>query len=323
MKIAVTGSLGFIGSHLVDKLISQGHIVIGIDDMSGGQLENQNKKSPTYITDCRDFKDLKRIFKKEKPEIVYHLACNAAENKSCFSPVDITSRNYDSFIKVLTAFIKNKGKRFIFTSSIAVYGDGQVPFKEIDDPKPEDLYGITKLAAEQTLKIMSKVHNFEYIIARPHNVYGERQNMTDPYRNVVTIFMNATMKNQPYYIYGDGEQRRCFSYIDDVVEALYKCGFEDVSGMTFNVGSDKDYSVNELSKAIGGEAVHIEERTQEVKIAISDHTQSKKFLGYEDRTSLKDGIKKTWAWAIKKGPQEAKLDKLELQSKLVPSNWKK
>lgn len=321
MKVAVTGGAGFIGSHLVDKLINSGHEVLLIDDLSGGKSENINPKSKNEIFDLRDTKRTSNVIMDFKPEVLFHLACNAAENKAQFSPVDITSRNYDAFIKTLTPFIKAGGKRFVFTSSIAVYGIGQIPFKETDKPEPEDLYGITKLAAEETLKVMSKVHDFEYVIARPHNVYGPRQNMNDPYRNVVTIFMNAVMKGEAYNIYGDGKQRRCFSYIDDVVEALYKCGFDDVSGNTFNIGADKDYSIIELSTEIGGLGVFTKERPQEVKIAISDHTQAKKMLSYEDKTSLKEGIKKTWEWAKTKGPQLAPFEELELPSLKAPTNW--
>lgn len=335
MRVLVTGGAGFIGSHLVDKLTKEGHNVFILDDLSGGSLDNiihnpevilKKYGSGVYypnnffLTDCRDSKKIDELMKFFKPEIVYHLACNAAENKSVFSPIDITSRSYDAFIKVLTPFIKYGGKRFVFTSSIAVYGSLQTPFKETDDPKPEDLYGLTKLMAEKTLKIMSKVHGFEYVIARPHNVYGERQNMTDPYRNVVTIFMNAILKGEPYFIYGDGEQRRCFSYIDDVVEALYKCGFEDVAGKTFNVGSDTSYSVNDLSKAIGGLAEHLPER-DEVKIAVSDHSEAKKRLNYQDKTSLEEGIKKTWKWAKSKGYQRPVYNKVEIPSERLPKNW--
>lgn len=320
-KVAVTGGAGFIGSHLVDKLINSGHEVLLTDDLSGGKSENINPKSKNEIFDLRDTRRTSSVIMDFNPEILFHLACNAAENKAQFSPVDITSRNYDAFIKTLTPFIKSGGKRFVFTSSIAVYGVGQTPFKETDKPEPEDLYGITKLAAEETLKVMSKVHDFEYVIARPHNVYGPRQNMNDPYRNVVTIFMNAVMKGEAYNIYGDGKQRRCFSYIDDVVDALYKCGFDDVSGNTFNIGADKDYSIIELSTEIGGLGVFTKERPQEVKIAISDHTQAKKMLNYEDKTSLKGGIEKTWEWAKTKGPQLAPFEELELPSSKAPTNW--
>lgn len=322
MNIVVTGGAGFIGSHLVDRLVAEGNHVAVIDDLSGGDPDNVNPDAMLIQADCRDAQAMDNVFSILRPEVVYHLACNAAENKAQFSPIDITSRNYDAFIKVLTPFIKYGGKRFIFTSSIAVYGALQTPFKETDKPEPEDLYGINKLAIEQTLKVMSEVHGFEYVIARPHNVYGPRQNMTDPYRNVVTIFMNAVMNNKPYFIYGDGKQRRCFSYIDDVVEALYQCQVADVNGMTFNIGADKDYSLLELAKAIGGEFEHLPDRAQEVKEAVSDHSLAKKHLGYKDVTSLKEGIIKTWEWAKEKGPQPYKYTELEIESDKAPRNWK-
>lgn len=328
-KILVTGGAGFIGSHLSDSLIEAGHSVYVIDDLSGGKRKNLNKKAKFYKLDLRNKKKTDALIKKIKPEIVFHLAANAAENKAQFSPIDITERNWNAFINTLTPFIKYGGKRFIFTSSIAVYGALQTPFKETDKPEPEDLYGVSKLACEQALKILSQVHNFEYVIARPHNVYGPRQNMNDPYRNVVTIFMNSLLKKKPYYIYGDGKQKRCFSYIDDVVSALFKCGFEKVSGMTFNIGADKDYSVNDLSKVvqkiseINIDPIYIADRPQEVKVAISDHKMAKKYLEYKDKTSLLDGIEQTWQYAKQIGPQEYVYDEVELDSPVLPKNWKK
>lgn len=324
MRVLVTGGAGFIGSHLVDKLLEHDHEVFVLDDLSGGTKDNLPFKVAFAQIDCRNTEQVHGYFSRVKPEIVFHLAANAAENKAQFSPIDITSRNYSAFINSLTPFVKYGGKRFVFTSSIAVYGALQTPFKETDTPDPEDLYGITKLAAEQTLKVMSKVHGFEYVIARPHNVYGPRQNMTDPYRNVVTIWMNAILSNKPYYIYGDGEQKRCFSYIDDVVEALYKCGFNDVAGKTFNIGADKSYSLNELQKAIRPlyGAIHLPDRPQEVKEAISDHTESKKYLNYQDRTSLKEGIEKTWEWVRSVGYQEPVYTDFEIDSPLIPQNWR-
>ena len=324
MKILVTGNAGFIGSWLVDKLIKEEYEVIGIDDYSGSTTKNVHSFARYYVEDCRNEDRIDAIFKLERPEIVYHLAANAAENKAQFSPIDITSRNYDAFIKVLTPFIKYGGKRFIFTSSIAVYGALQTPFKETDEPEPEDLYGITKLAAEQTLKVMSKVHGFEYVIARPHNVYGPRQNMRDPYRNVVTIWMNQILRGEPVTIYGDGTMKRCFSYIDDVIEPLYKCGFEDVSGMTFNIGSDSVYTLNELLKEIGRrETNYLPKREQEVQEAIADHTLCKSKLGYKE-TTLQKGIYNTWKWVLKQGPQEPIYTDIEIpNSDKLPRNWKK
>ncbi|MBP9716656.1 MAG: NAD-dependent epimerase/dehydratase family protein [Candidatus Levybacteria bacterium] len=327
-KILVTGGAGFIGSHLVDKLIEKKYKVAIIDDFSGGSIKNCNKKAKVFKIDIRDFKKTENAISSFKPEIVYHLAANAAENKAQFSPVDITSRNFDGSIKVLTASIRSGVKKFVFTSSIAVYGSLQTPFKEKDKAEPEDLYGISKLAFEDSLKILSKVHKFKYVIARPHNVYGPRQNMQDPYRNVVTIFMNSILQNKPFYIYGKGDQRRCFSYIDDVVEALVKCGSKKINDMTFNIGSDNDFSVKELSDSIlkitksGLKPINLPERPQEVKIAISDHKLSKKYLNYRDKTTLEKGLTKTWVWVQSEGYKKPKFDTVEIDSPLLPKNWK-
>lgn len=327
-KVLVTGGAGFIGSHLADKLIHNSHEVFIIDDLSGGKRENINPDAKFYLCDLRDVKKTDHIIKKIRPEIVFHLAANAAENKAQFSPIDITSRNWNTFINTLISSIRAGMKRIIVTSSIAVYGSLQTPFKETDKPEPEDLYGISKLAIEEALKVLSKVHKFEYVITRPHNVYGPRQNMTDPYRNVVTIFMNSLMKKESYYIYGDGKQKRCFSYIDDVVEAIFASGFGDFHGITFNVGADRDYSLNELSDTIQQitkiyiPPIYIDERPQEVKIAVADHNLAKKYLRYKDQTSLKEGIRLTWEYAKKLGPQEYIFEEVELDSPLLPKNWK-
>lgn len=329
MKVLVTGGAGFIGSHLVDRLVDSGHKVIVIDDLSGGYERNVNKKAKLYVCDLRSKTKTEAIFRKEKPELVYHLAANAAENKAQFSPIDVTSRNYDVFIKTLTSGIRNGMKRIVVTSSIAVYGALQTPFKETDRPEPEDLYGISKYAMEESLKVMSKVHGFEYVITRPHNVYGPRQNMADPYRNVVAIFINSTLKGQPYFIYGDGKQRRCFSYIDGVADAIYKCGFRKVNGMIFNIGSDISYTVNELSDAVQKASnikippIHVEDRPQEVKIAMSDNKLSRKMLDYQDITSLIEGTQKTWVWARELGIQRYKFDTMEIDSPKLPSNWRR
>lgn len=326
-KIIVTGGAGFIGSHLVDKLIENGNDVYVIDDLSGGKLENINSEAKFQRIDLRNPWDAQNTIEMIGPDIVYHLAANAAENKAQFSPIDVTSRNYSASINTLTGAIRANVKRFIYTSSIAVYGDITPPFREDQRPKPEDLYGITKYAFEESLKVMSKVHDFEYVIVRPHNVYGARQNMSDPYRNVVTIWMNSILKGEPYFIYGDGKQKRCFSYVSDVVEALYQCSVKNVHGYTFNVGADKEYTLNELSREIlrasGSDLIpkHLPNRPQEVKIATADHSLAISLLNYKDKTSLNDGIKKTWEWAKKQGYQHPHKEDLELVNDKVPSNW--
>lgn len=327
-KVLVTGGAGFIGSHLVDLLVEGGCKVAVIDDLSGGKREYVNAKCDFYKCDLRRESRADKIISSFKPDVVYHLAANAAEMKAQFSPIDISSRNYSAFINVLVSALRAGMRRMVFTSSIAVYGKGQVPFKESDKPEPEDIYGITKLAIEETLKVLSKVHGFEYVIVRPHNVYGPRQNMTDPYRNVVMIFMNVLLGEKPCYIYGDGEQRRCFSYIGDVINAIYRCGFDDVNEMIFNIGSDGRHSINELFKIIqevSGILIkpkYLIERPQEVKIAVSQHSLAKKYLDYEDKISLREGIEKTWDYVKKMGYQKPVYTKVELESSQLPSNWR-
>lgn len=324
-RVLVTGDSGLIGSHLVDALLQKGHTVFGISSSN----RNSNEKVKRFLIDLRDRQATAAVIEDIKPEYIFHLAANAAEGKSMFSPIDITSNGVNTFYNVLVPSIKSGTlKRFIFTSSIAVYGSIHVPFRESDLPLPQDLYGINKLAVEHALRVMSQVHDFECVIVRPHNVTGPRQNMQDPYRNVVTLFMNSLLKGVPYSIYGNGEMRRCFSYVKDVVEVIVKCGFEDVAGMTFNVGSDKDYSINELSvmiQEISGihiPPLYLPDRVQEVHTAVSDHTLVKKVFGYTE-TDLRTAIKETWEWCKAQGAQEHAFTELEIPSNKAPRNWKK
>jgi UDP-glucose 4-epimerase len=323
MKVLVTGHSGLIGSHLLDALISHGHEVYGISRTN----KNENPKCKNYHLDLRDTEKAKKAIEAIAPEVVFALAANAAEGKSFFSPIDISTNNINVFLNTLVPSIRARHlKRFIFTSSIAVYGSIEVPFKESDTPIPQDIYGVSKFTNENFLKIMSEVHGFEFVIVRPHNVFGPRQNMNDPYRNVVTLFMNQILRGEPYSIYGDGKIRRCFSYVKDVVDIIYQCGFKDVANMTFNIGSDLDWSINQLSEAIqeiSGHSispVYLPDRVQEVHTAICDHTLAKKFFNYKN-TPLDIALKETWEWAKKQGPQEYIYTELELPNSLVPKNW--
>jgi len=332
MKVLVTGGAGFIGSHLVDRLLAQGHEVYVLDDMSGGYSENLPQEAKVIVIDLRNARRAKVCIEQIKPEIIYHLAADAAENKAQFSPIEVTSRNWNAFINVLTPAINNGLKRFIFTSSIAVYGHGpkwgKKPFHESDFCQPADLYGITKLACEESLKVLSKVHGFEYVIVRPHNVFGPRQNMRDPYRNVVTIFMNALLKGEAYNIYGDGEQVRSFTYIDDLADPLAKCAYlAAAKNHTYNMGTDTRLTINELSKLIqevAGKKIkphYLPSRPQEVHEAVSNHSQADQVFGVY-ATPTKEALKRTWEWVEAQGPQDAKYQKLEINSPLIPENWK-
>lgn len=319
MKILCTGASGLIGSHTYKKFKDEGHDVVGTDVVEGDgifQLDLLDKeKTAEYIAEFR-------------PEVIYHFAANAAEGKSHFSPIDITKRNIEIFLNVIVPGINNGMRRFVFPSSVAVYGSIDSPFRERSLPVPKDIYGINKLAIEQMIDVLSKVHGFEYAIARLHNVYGPNQNMKDAYRNVVTIFMNHLLQEKAYSIYGDGSMARCFSYIDDVVDVLYKLSSDDVNGLVVNVGSDKLTSLQELSDVIQEvSGVHIEpkyigDRAQEVKKTVPDHVLCKTMFGYNE-TPIAEGLKKAWDWCKDQGPQKIEYGTFEIDSKRIPSNWKK
>jgi len=221
---------------------------------------------------------------------------------------------------------------------MSVYGAQKPPFSENLEPKPEDIYAISKSAMERATKIMSKVHGFKYTIVRPHNVYGPKQNLADPYRNVVAIFINCLLRNKNFYIYGDGEQKRAFTYIDDFTPYFAKTGFsKKTDGEIINIGPQEEHSINELAaqilKAFGFDKNHIPrhllpkylpDRPQEVKLAYSTDEKAKKLLGFKHRFSLEEGIKRTVEWAKKIGPQEPHyMEALEIETSKTPKTWKR
>src|SRR3989344_2800643 len=224
-KILVTGSAGFMGSHLYDRLFDAGHEVYGVDDLSGGFMKNVSQKTFFTKLDLRDREKTADYIGQIKPEIIFHLAADATEGRSQFTPHSAIDRNLVAYANLLIPAIKNGFKKMILTSSMSVYGKQQVPFHEKMIPHPEDIYGISKSAMEQQTRVLSSVYGFKYVIIRPHNVYGPRQNLTDPYRNVVGIFINRLLQGKNFYVYGDGKQKRAFSYIDDVAPAMIRAAF--------------------------------------------------------------------------------------------------
>lgn len=332
-RILVTGAAGFIGSHLVDYLLAQGHEIWSVDDLSGGYTENVHQNSHFVKLDLRQRSKTEKLIRLVKPEIVFHLAADATEGRSQFTPIECTGRNYMAYLNVLVPAIKKGMDKMVVFSSMSVYGAQKPPFHEGMEPVPEDVYAISKAAMEQSTKILSKVHGFKYTILRPHNVYGPRQNMADPYRNVIAIFMNCLLRNKPFYIYGDGEQTRSFSYIDDQIPPIAKTGFDEkTDGETINVGPVKEHTVNELARVLLNEVTEMDHlkpiflpsRPMEVKHAFCTNEKAVRLLGYEDRVELKEGMRRMWEWAKAKGPQEPKyMDKLELQTKHTPETWSK
>ncbi|MBT59573.1 MAG: epimerase, partial [Acidiferrobacteraceae bacterium] len=247
-KILVTGAAGFLGSHLCEKLQNLQYKVIGIDNLIGGSLDNLPKKIEFYKLDCCNFQKLNKIMK--NIDVVYHCAATAHEGLSVFSPVENTKNNYLATVSVLTAAINNKVKRIIYCSSMARYGNQTTPFTEEMYPKPVDPYGISKVAGEEVLKNLCNLNNIEWVIAVPHNIIGPKQKYDDPYRNVVSIMINRLLQNKRPIIYGDGNQKRCFSYIDDCIYCLLALiDSKKVVGEVINIGPDEEFvTINKIAE---------------------------------------------------------------------------
>ncbi len=251
MKTLVTGGAGFIGSHVVDELIKAGHDVVILDDLSGGFRENINFKATFVHGSVLDHELIDRLFREHQFEYVFHLAAYAAEGLSHFIRRFNYQNNLIGSVNLINASVLHKVRRFVFTSSIAVYGKNQLPMVESLTPNPEDPYGIAKYAVELDLRAAHEMYGLNYIIFRPHNVYGERQNIGDKYRNVLGIFMNNIMQNKPLTIFGNGEQTRAFSYIADVAPLIAASIVNDsCTNHVFNVGSDTWHSVKDIAELI-------------------------------------------------------------------------
>jgi UDP-glucose 4-epimerase len=325
----VTGGAGFIGAHVTNELLNLGHNVIVLDDLSGGFRENINSQATFVEGSINDTVLIENIFKENKIDYVFHLAAYAAEGLSHFIRRFNYQNNLIGSINLINESIKTKVKCFVFTSSIAVYGVGQLPMTENDTPVPEDPYGIAKYAVELDLKTAHEMFGLDYIIFRPHNVYGEFQNIGDRYRNVIGIFMNQLMQGQQLTVFGDGTQTRAFSYIKDVAPHIANSiNIAKAYNQIINIGADKDYTVKELAETImevmgiKGELRYLPKRN-EVLHATSDHTKAKKIfnLNEKDFTSLKKGIDKMASWAKAVGARKSsEFKNIEVIEKL-PGIW--
>ncbi len=327
-KVLVTGGAGFMGSHLAETLHNRGYDVVVLDDLSGGFVENVVDGVRFVRGSVTDAELVNNLFETEQFEDVFHLAAYAAEGLSHFIKRFNYTNNLIGSVNLINAAVNTGVKRFVFTSSIAVYGASpQLPMTEDTPPHPEDSYGIAKLAVEQELAVSKEMFGLDYVIFRPHNVYGERQNIGDKYRNVVGIFMNQILQGQPMTVFGDGTQTRAFSYIGDIIP-LIADSIETPAAYNqiFNVGADQPYSVNQLAEAVAA-AFGVEPNIvfkparNEVQDAYSDHSKVRRVFGERPMTSLADGLAKMAAWVKQHGARSSsEFEGIEIM-KNFPKAW--
>ena len=306
----VTGGAGFIGSHVAKNLIDRGYKVIVLDDLSGGFMDNVPSKAEFIEGTITNKSLINEVVKQQKIDFIFHLAAYAAEGLSHFIKRFNYENNLIGSINLINAAVNYNVRCFVFTSSIAVYGTAQLPMTEDMTPKPEDSYGIAKYAVELELKETHEMFGLNYIIFRPHNVYGEHQNIGDRYRNVIGIFMNQLMNDKNMTIFGDGLQTRAFTYIDDVAPVIAKSiEVKNSYNEVFNIGADKAYTVNELAKIVAKKfkkefKIDYLEQRKEVVHAFSDHKKLENIFGNNPKIRLEEGIEKMAKWALKVGPKE-------------------
>jgi UDP-glucose 4-epimerase len=328
-RALVTGGAGFIGAHLARELAARGDDVVVLDDLSGGFRDNVEERATFVEGSITDHALLDELFERHAFDRVYHLAAYAAEGLSHFIKRFNYTNNVIGSVNLINAAVNHGVDCFVFTSSIAVYGAGQVPLSESLRPEPEDSYGIAKFAVEQELHASHEMFGLDYVIFRPHNVYGELQNIGDRYRNVLGIFINQIMQGEPLSVFGDGEQTRAFSYVGDIVPQIaVSPETPGARGEVFNVGADQPYTVNELARAVceamgvpGHPINHLDARN-EVKHAYSDHSRAREVFGDPKATSLEDGLARMVGWAREHGPRPTQtFSAIEIERNLPPS-WR-
>jgi UDP-glucose 4-epimerase len=302
-SILITGVAGLIGSRMAGWLTENKpeYQIIGIDNLSGGYINNIPEGVDFHQADIAN-DDLRNYFTNKNIEYVFHFAAYAAEGLSPFIRKFNYVNNLVATANIINCCIEFNIKRLVFTSSMAVYGDGNPPFVEDQLCKPIDPYGVAKFACEMDIQIAGQQHGLDWCIIRPHNVYGNNQNIWDKYRNVLGIWMYQKINGQPFTIFGDGSQKRAFSFIDDCLLPLWKAAENQAaSKQIINLGGIKENTILEaaeiLQKVVGGNDINFLEQRHEVKNAYSSHQKSVELLNYSDNTSLEKGLSEMWQWA--------------------------
>lgn len=322
----VTGGAGFIGSHVAKRCLDLGHRVVVLDDLSGGFLDNVPRGAEFVEGSVSEPQTVEQVFAAHEFDYVYHLAAYAAEGLSHFIRRFNYENNLVGSVNLINASVLHGVKSLVFTSSIAVYGAGQLPMTEEQTPEPEDPYGVSKYAVELDLRAAHRMFGLDYVIFRPHNVYGEHQNIGDRYRNVIGIFMNQIMKGEAMTVFGDGTQTRAFSHIDDVAPQIALSPFlVEAQNQVINIGADSPYTVNHLAdvvaKAFGVEprVRHLPAR-EEVLHAYASHEKARRVFGEHRSVALEEGIARMASWARQAGARmSATFKNIEVPRNLPPS----
>jgi UDP-glucose 4-epimerase len=331
-KVLITGVAGLLGSHFSRYLIDKGYEVIGVDNLSGGYIDfvdpRMIESGKFYNIDLTDVQKITKVFEETKPEYVYHFAAYAAEGLSPFIRNFNYTNNLLCSVNIINNCIKYDIKKIIFTSSMAVYGHGNPPFKEEQTPSPADPYGVAKYAVEMDLKVAYEQFGLKYTIVRPHNVIGIYQNIWDKYRNVIGIWTRRILNKQSICIFGDGKQKRAFSDIKFYMQPFEKL-MAEFDGEIFNIGADHEYELNEVAEIIQKVGVefgynspieHLEER-KEVKDAYCNHDKAKSMLSFSDDTNIESTIREMFVWAKSQPEREVKKMTYEVE-KNIYSFWK-
>jgi len=329
VKVLITGVAGFMGSHLADAFLAKGHQVAGIDNLIGGYAENVPSGVDFYALDLANLDELHGPF--QKVDLVVHTACTAYEGLSVFSPALVVQNTMQITSTVMSAAVKAGVKKVVHLSSMARYGTQEiVPFTEELVPRPQDPYGIAKYAAELLIKNIAETHGLKYVILVPHNIIGPRQKFDDPFRNVASIMVNRMLQGKQPIVYGDGSQKRCFSFMQDVIDPLMlACESDLVDGMVVNIGPDEEFvTINELARRIADllkfdlDPIYMPGRPQEVKDANCSANLARELLGYKTTTSLDEGLTQLVEWIRQNGPRPFDYHlPIEFVTEKTPKTW--
>jgi UDP-glucose 4-epimerase len=328
-QVTITGVAGFLGSHLANRFLAEGWKVKGVDSLIGGYASNVPKGVEFYGYDlASDVEEIEDAF--TDSELVIHAACTAYEGLSVFSPSLVVKNTVQASINALTASQRQGVKKFIYLSSMARYGSIPTPYNEDQEPSSQDPYGIAKLASEKLVRNLCNTHGMDWVILVPHNIIGPRQKYDDPFRNVASIMTNRLLKGKPPIIYGDGEQMRCFSFIQDVVEPLWTaCHSPKALSQVINIGPDEEaVTINQLAQKLQNiigtdfEPIYTGGRPQEVKIALCSSRKARELLNYQTSTTLEEGLTDLVNWIRDRGTKEFEYHlPIEIHTEALPETW--